>query len=244
MQRTADSRQGEFPGAVGAIVVAAGRSLRMGGLDKITAPLLGKPLVLYSLEALEASPAVSVVVLVVSEDNLEACRRIVEQSGLRKVVDVRVGAGRRQDSVRVGLDGMPDPGSTIVHDGARPCVDAATIARGVSAVHRHGAAIAAVPVKDTIKSAARDRRVVETIDRDGLWAAQTPQVFRTAVLRDAHDALDGDFTDDAAMVEALGGTVTLFMGSHDNVKVTTPEDMAVAEVILARRAGRSPGGAS
>ena len=168
----------------------------------------------------------------------------MDEHGLDKVIDVRVGAGRRQDSVRTGLDGMPDPGSTIVHDGARPCVDAATIARGVSAVHRHGAAIAAVPVTDTIKSAARDRRVVETVDRDGLWAAQTPQVFRTALLREAHDALDGDFTDDAAMVEARGGTVTLFMGSYDNVKVTTPEDMAVAEVVLARRAGGSAGDAS
>ena len=189
MQRTPESRQGDYPGAAGAIVVAAGRSLRMGGLDKIMAPLLGKPLVLYSLEAFNASPAVSVIVLVVAEHNLEACRRIVDENGLDKVIDVRVGAGRRQDSVRIGLDGMPDPGSTIVHDGARPCVDAATIARGVAAVHRHGAAIAAVPVKDTIKLAARDRRVLKTIDRDGLWAAQTPQVFRTAVLRDAHDAL-------------------------------------------------------
>ncbi len=216
----------------------------MGGVDKIMAPLLGKPLVLYSLEAFEASPAVSSIVLVVAEHNLDTCRRMVGENGLDKVVDVRVGAGRRQDSVRVGLDGMPDPGYTIVHDGARPCIDGATIARGVSAVQRHGAAIAAVPVKDTIKLAARDRRVLKTIDRDGLWAAQTPQVFRTTLLRDAHDALGGDFTDDAAMVEASGGTVTLFMGSHDNVKVTTPEDMAVAEVILARRAGRSPGGAS
>ena len=237
MPRTPDSKQADSPGAVGAIVVAAGRSLRMGGVDKITALLLGKPLVLYSLEAFEASPHVSAVVLVVSEDNLEACRRIVEEHALRKVVDVRVGAGRRQDSVRVGLDGMPDPGWTIVHDGARPCVDAATISRGVFAARRHGAAIAAVPVKDTIKSAARDRRVVETIDRDGLWAAQTPQVFRTALLREAHESLDGDFTDDAAMVEALGGTVTLFTGAYDNVKVTTPEDLAVAEVVLARRAG-------
>ena len=236
MPRTEDSKQGDFPGAAGAIVVAAGRSLRMGGVDKITTPLLGKPLVLYSLEAFESSPAVSVVVLVVSEDNLEACRRIVEERGLLKVVDVRVGAGRRQDSVRIGLDAMPDPGWTVVHDGARPCVDAATIARGVSAVRRHGAAIAAVPVKDTIKSAARDRRVVKTIDRDGLWAAQTPQVFSTALLREAHDTLDGDFTDDAAMVEALGGTVALFAGAYDNVKVTTPEDLAVAEVFLARKA--------
>ena len=244
MQRTPESRQGDYPGAAGAIVVAAGRSLRMGGLDKIMAPLLGKPLVLYSLEAFNASPAVSVIVLVVAEHNLEACRRIVDENGLDKVIDVRVGAGRRQDSVRIGLDGMPDPGSTIVHDGARPCVDAATIARGVAAVHRHGAAIAAVPVKDTIKLAARDRRVLKTIDRDGLWAAQTPQVFRTAVLRDAHDIFDGDFTDDAAMVEARGGTVTLFMGSYDNLKVTTPEDMAVAEIVLARRAGGSAGDAS
>ena len=244
MARTPDSRQGDLPGETGAIVVAAGRSLRMGGVDKIMAPLLGKPLLLHSLEAFEASPHVSVVVLVVSEHNLEACRRIVDENGLDKVIDVRVGAGRRQDSVRIGLDGMPDPGYTIVHDGARPCVDGATISRGVSAVHRHGAAIAAVPVKDTIKSAARDRRVVETVDRDGLWAAQTPQVFRTALLREAHESLDGDFTDDAAMVEASGGTVTLFMGSYDNVKVTTPEDMAVAEVVLARRAGAAAGAPS
>ena len=244
MPRTPDSRQGDYPDATGAIVVAAGRSLRMGGVDKIMAPLLGKPMVLHSLEAFEASPHVSVIVLVVAEHNLEACRRIVDENGLDKVIDVRVGAGRRRDSVRIGLDGMPDPGSTIVHDGARPCVDSATIARGVSAVHRHGAAIAAVPVKDTIKSAARDRRVVKTIDRDGLWAAQTPQVFRTALLREAHDALDGDFTDDAAMVEARGGTVTLFMGSYDNVKVTTPEDLAVAEVVLTRRAGAAAGAPS
>ena len=242
MPSTASSTRSDDPGDAGAIVVAAGRSLRMGGVDKITAPLLGRPLILYSLEAFEAAPAVSVVVLVVSERNLDVCRRIVEERGLRKVVDVRAGAARRQDSVRVGLDGMPDPGYTIVHDGARPCVDAATIGRGVSAVRRHGAAIAAVPVKDTIKSVARDRRVVETIDRDGLWAAQTPQVFRTALLREVHDALDGDYTDDAAMVEACGGTVTLFMGSYDNVKVTTPEDLAVAEVVLARRAGASAGG--
>jgi 2-C-methyl-D-erythritol 4-phosphate cytidylyltransferase len=243
MARTPTSRHGDYPDATGAIIVAAGRSLRMGGLDKVMSPLLGKPLVLYSLQAVNDSPGVSEVVLVVSTDNLEVCRRLVKERGLHKVIDVRVGGDRRQDSVRIGLDGMPDPGSTIVHDGARPCVDAATISRGIDAVHRHGAAIAAVPVKDTIKSAARDRRVVETIDRDGLWAAQTPQVFRTSVLKDAHGELAGDFTDDAAMVEARGGTVTLFMGSYDNIKVTTPEDVAVAEVILARRTA-SPVGRS
>ena len=237
MQRNPSLREGDHASATGAIIVAAGRGLRMGGRDKVLTALLGEPLVMYSLEVFNDAPGVSAIVLVVSADNLDTCRRLVEERGLRKVTDVRVGGERRRDSVSLGLEGMPDPGSTIVHDGARPCVDAATIARGIDAVHRHGAAVAAVPVKDTIKSATRDRRVTKTIDREGLWAAQTPQVFRTQVLKDAHGALEGDFTDDAAMVEARGGTVSLFMGSYDNIKVTTPEDVAIAEAILANRSG-------
>lgn len=242
MMENANTSENDERGTVGAIIVAAGRGLRMGGQDKTLTPVMGKPLVLYSLEVFSDSPGVTAVVLVVSAENMDACRRLVEEHGLDKVAGLHVGGKRRQDSVSRGLEAMPDTAWTIVHDGARPCVDAAMIARGIGAAHRHGAAVAAVPVKDTIKAAGNDRTVSETIDRERLWAAQTPQVFRTELLRGAHRSVKADVTDDAAMVEACGGTVSLFMGSYENIKVTTPEDIAIAEAILARRPARVPGG--
>ena len=226
---------------VGAIIVAAGRSLRMGGQDKILAPLLGKPLVLWSLRVFNDSAEVTAIVLVVSRENIERSRRLVEEHDLHKITDVCAGGERRQDSVRRGLEAMQDTVWTVVHDGARPCVDAAMITRGLEAARGQGAAVAAVPVKDTIKVAGPDRTVTETVDRKSLWVAQTPQVFKTEVLANAHRAVQSEVTDDAAMVEGSGGTVGLFMGSYENIKVTTPVDIAIAEAIIAGRAGERLG---
>ena len=123
----------------------------------------------------------------------------------------------------------------IVHDGARPCVSGAMIETGLAEARKTGAAVAAVPVNDTIKRAGRDRVVTKTLERDGLWAAQTPQVFRTNLLVAAHREVSANVNDDATMVERTGVRVRLFMGSFDNIKVTTTDDFRAAESILRAR---------
>ena len=215
----------------------------MAGVDKIMAPLLGRSLIAYSLEVFDASPLVDRIVLVVSEDRVLACNRLVAENGFDKVVEVRTGGERRQDSVRRGLEALANSSWVLVHDGARPCVDLGLIETGLLEARETGAATAAVPVKDTIKRAGRNRVVAETLVRDGLWAVQTPQVFRADILIAAHKRVSDDVTDDASMVELCDGQVRMFMGSYDNIKVTTPEDLRMAESIMKARGHGVPGGA-
>lgn len=221
---------------VGAVVVAAGESRRMGSVDKIFLPLAGRPLITYSLQALNDSPIVDAVVLVMSSSNVERGRELVSASGWSKVREVCAGGSRRQDSVRAGLSRLDDCQRIIVQDGARPFIDQDLIERGLSEVKHTGASAAAVPVKDTIKSADASMTVTRTVPREGLWAVQTPQVFERELLVQAHQAITEDVTDDASMIEGIGCKVRLFMGSYDNIKVTTPEDLIVAEAILSVRA--------
>ena len=124
-----------------------------------------------------------------------------------------------------------------IHDGARPCVAADVLTRSLDAVRRCNAAIAAVPVKDTIKVVGDEGLITHTPDRAALWAAQTPQVFDYALLLEAHRSAPGDFTDDAAMVEAAGHPVRIFWGNYDNLKVTTPEDLAIVDRIILEQTG-------
>ena len=207
----------------------------MNGVDKITAHLLGRPLLTYSLERLAQSESIESIVIVVGETNVEDVRDIAMQTPTDKISTICTGGTRRQDSVRRGLEHVGDATHILVHDGARPLIDAPLIARTVKASSRHDAVIAAVPVKDTIKIADDDMTVLETIPRNRLWAVQTPQVFEAGILRTAHRTIDSDVTDDASMVEMLGHEVRLFMGSYENLKVTTPEDIVVAEAILLSR---------
>ena len=220
---------------VGVIVVAAGESRRMEGVDKIFVPLMGRPLISYSLGAYHNSPQVEAIVLVLSPHNTKRGRRVVETNEWHKVRDVCVGGERRQDSVRHGVDRLADAEWIIVHDGARPFIDGDLIARGLAEAKHTGAAVAAVPVKDTIKSADAELFVTQTHHRDGLWAVQTPQVFHRQLLADAHERVSEEVSDDASMVELVGGKIRIFMGSYDNIKVTTPEDLTIAEAILRMR---------
>ena len=206
----------------------------MGGVDKIMTHLCGRPLVTYSLDNFEGSSLVARVVLVVPPAGVDAHRDLVGEHGYGKV-QVVSGGGRRQDSVRSGLDALGAVEWTIVHDGARPCIDAAMIEAGLRAAEATGAAAPAQPLSDTIKEIDDSGRVVRTLERDRLRAAQTPQVFSTALLRHAHEQVREDVTDDAAMVEMTGGSVRLFPGSPENLKVTTPLDLEIAEAILRRR---------
>ena len=223
---------------VGAIVVAAGSSARMAGVDKTFAPLLGRPLITHTLARFEEFPAVAEIVLVLAAPSLDLGRRLARKRGYAKVSRVCAGGARRQDSVKAGLDALQPCDFVMVHDGARPGLDAALLQRGLDAVTVPGcaAAIAGVPVKDTIKVVAPDGHITDTPDRSTLWAAQTPQIFAHDLLHRVHAEFEGDATDDAMMVEALGHPVKMFLGSYENLKVTTPEDLAVMEAILRGRA--------
>lgn len=225
---------------VGAIVAAAGASTRMAGpsagsgqaADKLFAPLAGRPLLAHVLASIQECSLVHRIVVVLSSANLERGRDLVVECGLDKVSAVCQGGPRRQDSVRLGLEALGKCQWVVVHDGARPLVTADLIQRGLEAARETGAAIPVVPIADTVKLVTEDGTVERTVDRSRLWAAQTPQVFRYDLLLRAHREVTADVTDDAAMLEALGLPVKLYPGSPLNIKVTTREDMRLAEALL------------
>ena len=219
---------------VGAVIVAAGLGQRMEGVDKVFTPLLGAPLIAWTVGAFENCPQVHRIVLVVREESLDRAGRLAEERGWSKVVRVCAGGQRRQDSVARGLEFLSSCRLVAVHDGARPLVSADVIQRGIEAARKHGAAVAAVPVTDTIKVVSKDL-VVDTPERDGLWAVQTPQVFRFDILDGARRRVEADVTDDSSLVERSGYEVRVFMGSYENIKVTTPRDLTMAEAILRER---------
>lgn len=220
---------------MGAVVVAAGRSSRMGGADKLFAPLWGRPLLAYTLAAFQACPQVGQIALVLSQANLSPGRELACREELDKVTAICLGGERRQDSVRAGLLALSPCDWVVVHDGARPLVTADLIQRGLAAAAATGAAVAALPIADTVKEVGDGDLVRRTLPRQGLWAVQTPQVFRYDLLLQAHQSASSgqeEVTDDAAMVERLGCPVRVFLGSPRNLKVTTPEDLALAEAFL------------
>ncbi len=217
---------------VGVIIVAAGESRRMQGVDKILAPLGGKPVLAWSIEAFQQCPEVDRIILVNSQGNLEPVNCLAVDRKWTKVAEVCVGGQRRQDSVAAGLKLLGHCDWVIIHDGARPLVSQDIIKRGLAAAKETGAAIAAVPVTDTIKAAGKDLTVIETPPRSHLWAVQTPQIFRFAIIEEAYRQAKGDVTDDSMLVEKIGGKVKLFMGSYDNIKITTPHDLTVAELLI------------
>jgi 2-C-methyl-D-erythritol 4-phosphate cytidylyltransferase len=224
--------------SVGAIIAAAGRSERMGGRDKLFAVVGGKPLLAHTLIAFDVCRGVDRVVLVLSPENIERGRELVAEAGLGKVAAVCQGGERRQDSVCNGLEALASCQWVVVHDGARPLVTAGLIERGLEAAKETGAAIAALPIADTVKEVEPPGLIGRTLSRGQLWAAQTPQVFRYDILREAHQRAQGEATDDAALVEKAGYRVKVFEGSSRNIKVTTAADLAIVEALLAQgRAG-------
>ncbi len=220
----------------GAVIVAAGRSNRMGGLNKVFVLLAGRPLVCHSLAAFEACSIVDTIVLVTAPECVDEAERAIRPFGFSKVSAICAGGGRRQDSVRAGLEQLGRVDLVAIHDAARPLVDQQLIVAGFAAAAETGAAVAAIPVVDTIKEADADGTVIRTLPRDRLWSVQTPQMFAFELLLEAHLRSPGDVTDDAMLVEAYGHRVKLFLGSPRNLKVTTPDDLLLAEALLARPA--------
>ncbi|MFH1560827.1 MAG: 2-C-methyl-D-erythritol 4-phosphate cytidylyltransferase [Chloroflexota bacterium] len=227
--------EGSDNARVGVVIVAAGASRRMVRGDKVFEPLLGRPMIAHTVSVFEECPLVSEIVLVLGEHNLEKGRSLAAQEGWKKLKQVCPGGLRRQDSVKAGLQHLSPCQWIMVHDGARPCITQEIIRLGLEQALATGAAIPAVAVDDTVKK-VRDGLVLETLQREGLWAVQTPQVFRYDLLQEAYQGdLDG-VTDDAALVERLGHKVKTFPGSSENIKVTTQGDLRLAEVILKSRA--------
>jgi 2-C-methyl-D-erythritol 4-phosphate cytidylyltransferase len=216
---------------IGAILLAAGRSERMGGVDKLLAPLAGRPLIAHAVAVFAAAPGVDTLVVVASEANVGPVGRIVRELAPR--AKVTLGGERRRDSVRAGLNALAGCEYVVVHDGARPLVTAALVEAALAGAKATGAALCAVPVTDTLKRSDDEGLVRSTVSRQGLWLAQTPQAFRRELLLRAHDATNLDATDDAALVELLDEPVRIVTGSSGNLKVTTPADLALAEALLA-----------
>jgi len=221
---------------LGLIVVAAGRGERLGR-DKVWEPLGDQPVVARALAAL-AVPPVERVALVVAAARLAAGRALAGRLPLPTVVVP--GGARRQDSVRNGLLALGPCEWVAVHDAARPFATPAILLRTLAAAQTTGAAVTAVPAVDTIKRVANGL-VVETPPRGELWAVQTPQVFRGALLARAYREQADDATDDAALVERCGVAVRVAEGAYDNIKITTPDDLELAAWLWTRRAGARMG---
>jgi 2-C-methyl-D-erythritol 4-phosphate cytidylyltransferase len=219
---------------VAAIVVGAGLGQRMG-TDKTFMNLGGRPVISWSLKTLQQSPSIDEIIIVLHSSAVEAGRKLVAECGCSKVIAICRGGELRQDSVRNGLTVAGGYKWVLVHDAARPFLTEALIHDGIEAAEQTGAAAAAVNVKDTIKQVGDSDIVIQTLRRDRLRAVQTPQVFRVDILRKAYELVGGKYTDDASAVELAGYKVKLYPGDYENIKITTPEDLAVAEVIAGGR---------
>ena len=219
-----------------AIVPAAGSGTRMGTAGgKLFLPLLGKPVIAYTLLALAASRSVDRIVLVTREEDILPLSNLVKELDLSCPVTLVRGGATRAQSVLEGLYEVEDD-FVLVHDGARCLITPDEIDRTVMVAEHYGAAAIGVRVKDTIKVCDPDGRITDTPDRSRLWAVQTPQVFRTSILRAAFAELkDFDVTDDCAVCERAGYEVYMVEGSYENIKMTTPDDLVLAETILKGR---------
>ena len=217
----------------GAVIVAAGSASRMGGIDKVMAPLGGEPMILRTVRNFQNCDAISEIVVVTRPDLMETIMDLCR--GYSKLKTVVAGGKSRQESVSLGLDALSKEMKLVaVHDGARPFADWQLIDRCVRAAHSYSAAAPAIPVKDTIK-VVEGRIVKSTPDRATLYAVQTPQVFDFDLLRGALIKAEADgaaVTDDCSAVELMGMNVKIVEGDERNIKVTTPMDLKIAEMLL------------
>jgi 2-C-methyl-D-erythritol 4-phosphate cytidylyltransferase len=228
-----------------AVIVSAGKGIRfMEG--KSVRPdhgkkqfhfLGGKPILAHTLDKFETCPMIRSVRLVVGQEDMDYClKEIVEKYRFQKVSKIVPGGKRRQESVKNGIDALPEDADIVaIHDGVRPLVTQTMIEDSIRSAVRYGAVVFALPVKDTIKMSNPDGTVLRTLDRESLWQIQTPQTFQVNVIREAHcRATEDGFvgTDDASLVERLGGKVHILPGSYTNIKITTPEDLELANLFL------------
>ena len=222
-----------------AIVLAAGQGKRMHSkVQKQFLEIRQKPVVYYSLHCFQESPRIQEIILVTSKEMIPYCEKeIVEKYGFGKVTRIVEGGKERYDSVYAGLKACKDTDFVFIHDGARPFVTVEMVERGYQAVVKTGACVLGMPSKDTVKLADEEGYIKETPDRKIVWNVQTPQIFSYKLICTAYESIQqkdmSHVTDDAMVVEQETGTrILLVEGSYQNIKITTPEDLAVAEAFL------------
>lgn len=224
-----------------AIVLAAGAGSRMkAGQNKLFLTLQGKPVLEHTVQAFQNSPDIDAVLVVAKETELEQIRQMVPQAQFSKIQGYVIGGAERQDSVLHGLRALPSEyRRVLIHDGARPFVTDTLIADLLEALTETNGTVAGVPAKDTIKRVNADGMVIETPARRELWNVQTPQCFYTEPILRCYEQADREGyrgTDDASLAERYGLAVKIIPAYYENIKLTTPEDMDVAEVFLKRLA--------
>jgi 2-C-methyl-D-erythritol 4-phosphate cytidylyltransferase len=222
--------------SVTAIVPAGGSGSRLGlKTRKPFVALSGKPILYYALKTLEDSGAVDRIMVAAEKSQIPRVEALVKRFGFRKVKKVVAGGSTRSASVKNCLDALTDdPDIVVIHDAARPLVSGEMIKESIRLAHKYGACVAAVPESDTIKLGQRDGFVKKTIDRRNVFRAQTPQAFRARLIRTAYERLGkgGGGTDDSSMLEGKGIKIKIFSGSYRNIKITTREDLRIAEALL------------
>jgi len=229
---------------VSAIIVAAGKGSRMNmNLNKVFIEICGKPVLARTLEVFEDCSLVDEIILVVNKEDIVYCKQdILDAYDIQKVKTIVAGGEERQQSVYNGLAEVSENCDIVlVHDGARPFIRNEQIVSSIHDAWKFGASCVAVPSKDTLKIAEQGEFVKETLDRSAVWSVQTPQTFKYELLMEAHEkAYKDNFmgTDDAVLVERLGWKIKLTMGSYENIKITTKEDLIFAEAITLNRMGR------
>jgi 2-C-methyl-D-erythritol 4-phosphate cytidylyltransferase len=225
-----------------ALIPAAGQAQRMGlDIEKQFLPLGGKRLLAHTLAQFEATPEIDRIVVIVPPGRERFCyQEIVAPEGLHKVSYIAGGADTRLRSVTAGFACIDaDVDVVVIHDGARPFVTPALIRAAIEAAIQHGSAVVAIPESDTLKRVSNEGTVIETVDRRNLWRAQTPQAFQRSILQRAlaHAAQHNlDATDEASLVESLSWPVHILLGSMWNFKITSPDDLVVAELLLGQYA--------
>lgn len=219
-----------------AVILGGGSSQRMNGADKQLLPLDGVPVIIRSALAFEHSELVDGIVIVTRAGSADKIKALCSEYGVTKLMAVVIGGSTRAESAEKGAAAAGNADIIAVHDGARPLVLPAQIDNAVAAAKEFGASILAVPAKDTIKS-AENGTITNTLPRQTLWLAQTPQVFEGGLYRKMLKQ-DRDVTDDSMLAERCGASVHIVQGSYDNIKITTPDDVAVAEALLRLRKER------
>ncbi|MGA3171148.1 MAG: 2-C-methyl-D-erythritol 4-phosphate cytidylyltransferase [Chthoniobacteraceae bacterium] len=224
---------------VSAVIVAAGSSRRMG-FDKLFAPLAGKPVIAHSVAAFERTPDIAEIILVARPEHREQLGALVAGEHWKKVKQIVEGGAERHLSVWNGLRVVNGRATHVaIHDGARPLTTPRVIRECLELARQSGAACVATPIPDTVKRASDEGVVVESVERAGLWAMQTPQIFSTAVILQAYSAIIGAgevVTDEVSAVQRLGINIALLRNDDWNFKVTIPRDLELAEHVLAARA--------
>ncbi len=217
------------------VIVCAGNSTRMGGVNKILLPLGERKVIGVTMQAFQSCESVSEIIIVAREDDIPAIQAEAEAAGITKLAACTIGGSTRQESVFNGVRKISkDTELVAIHDGARPLVKPEHIEKVIKDASVFGGATLGVPVKDTIKT-VDGGLIIDTPPRSSLYITQTPQIFKRRLYFEGIDfALEHglDFTDDCQLVEAIGGKVAMTVGDYTNIKITTPEDIAIAEVLL------------